>query len=76
MFDRERLEWLNGQWIRRLEPDDLVDRLRPFVEAELVAGRIERMPTDDELRALLPVIQERLPDARRRRRSGRLPVGR
>jgi len=61
VFDRERLEWLNGQWIRRLEADDLVDRLRPFVEAELVAGRIERMPTDDELRALLPVIQERLP---------------
>jgi len=61
VFDRERLEWLNGQWIRRLEPDDLIDRLRPFVEAELVAGRIERMPADGELRALLPVIQERLP---------------
>jgi nondiscriminating glutamyl-tRNA synthetase len=61
VFDRERLEWLNGQWIRRLEPDDLIDRMRPFVEAELVAGRIERMPSDEELRALLPVIQERLP---------------
>ena len=61
VFDRERLEWLNGQWIRRLEPDDLIDRLRPFVEAELAAGRIERMPADYELRALLPVIQERLP---------------
>jgi nondiscriminating glutamyl-tRNA synthetase len=61
VFDRERLEWLNGQWIRRLPPDDLIDRLRPFVEAELVAGRIEWMPSDDELRALLPVIQERLP---------------
>jgi nondiscriminating glutamyl-tRNA synthetase len=61
VFDRERLEWLNGQWIRRLSADDLIDRLRPFVEAELAAGRIERMPTDEELRALLPVIQERLP---------------
>ena len=61
VFDRERLEWLNGQWIRRLEPDDLVDRLRPFVEAELVAGRIDRMPSDDELHSLLPVIHERLP---------------
>jgi glutamyl-tRNA synthetase len=61
VFDRERLEWLNGQWIRRLDPDDLIDRLRPFIEAELVAGRIERMPTDEELRALLPVVQERLP---------------
>ena len=61
VFDRERLEWLNGQWIRRLEPDDLVDRLRPFIEADLVAGRIDWMPPDDELRALLPIIGERLP---------------
>jgi glutamyl-tRNA synthetase len=61
VFDRERLEWLNGQWIRRLDPDDLVERLRPFLEAELVAGRIDRMPADGELRALLPVVQERLP---------------
>jgi nondiscriminating glutamyl-tRNA synthetase len=61
VFDRERLEWLNGQWIRRLDADDLIDRLRPFVEAELVAGRIQWMPSDEELRALLPVVQERLP---------------
>jgi glutamyl-tRNA synthetase len=61
IFDRERLEWLNGQWIRRLDPDVLVDRLRPFLQAELDAGRIDRMPADDELRPLVPVIQERLP---------------
>jgi nondiscriminating glutamyl-tRNA synthetase len=61
VFDRERLEWLNGQWIRRLSADELIDRLRPFVEAELATGRIERMPSDEELRALLPVIQDRLP---------------
>jgi nondiscriminating glutamyl-tRNA synthetase len=61
VFDRERLEWLNGQWIRRLDADELIERLRPFVEAELRAGRIDRMPSDDELHALLPVVQERLP---------------
>jgi glutamyl-tRNA synthetase len=61
VFDRERLEWLNGQWIRRLSADDLVDRLRPFVEAEFAAKRIEWMPSDDELRSLLPFVQERLP---------------
>ena len=61
VFDRERLEWLNGQWIRRLAADDLIDRLRPFIEAERVAGRIDRMPSDEEVRALLPVVQERLP---------------
>ena len=61
VFDRDRLEWLNGQWIRRLEPDDLVERLRPFLQAELDAGRIDRLPSDEEVTALLPVVQERLP---------------
>jgi glutamyl-tRNA synthetase len=61
VFDRERLEWLNGQWIRRLQPEDLIERLRPFVEAERVAGRIDWIPSDDELRAFLPVVRERLP---------------
>jgi glutamyl-tRNA synthetase len=60
-FDRERLEWLNGQWIRRLDDDDLVDRLRPFIEAAKVAGQIDRLPSDGELRALLPMVRERLP---------------
>ncbi len=61
VFDRERLAWLNGQWIRRLAPDDLIDRLRPFLQADLDAGRIDWLPTDEEIEALLPVIQERLP---------------
>jgi len=61
VFDRERLEWLNGQWIRRLDAEDLIDRLRPFIQADLDAGRIDRMPSDEEVRALLPIVTERLP---------------
>jgi len=61
VFDRERLEWLNGQWIRRLEAEDLIERLGPFLEAERDAGRIDRVPTPEELRPLVPIIQERLP---------------
>ena len=61
VFDRERLEWLNGQWIRRLGPDDLIARLEPFLEAELAAGRIDRLPGPEEIRPLLPMVQERLP---------------
>jgi glutamyl-tRNA synthetase len=61
VFDRNRLEWLNGQWIRRLTGPDLIGRLAPFMEAELAAGRIDWMPSDDEMAALLPVVQERLP---------------
>ncbi len=60
-FDRDRLEWLNGQWIRRLDADDLIDRLGPFLQAALDDGRISHVPPDDEVRALLPVVQERLP---------------
>jgi glutamyl-tRNA synthetase len=60
-FDRGRLEWLNGQWIRRLEPDDLIARLRPFLQAAADDGRIARLPPDDAVRSLLPVVQERLP---------------
>ncbi|MES2209101.1 MAG: glutamate--tRNA ligase [Chloroflexota bacterium] len=61
VFDRERLEWLNGQWIRRLDEEDLVTRLLPFLEADHIAGRIDRTPTADEVRAVLPMIRERLP---------------
>jgi glutamyl-tRNA synthetase len=61
VFDRERLEWLNGQWIRRLDAEDLIERLQPFLEAERDAGRIDRVPAPEELRPLVPIIQERLP---------------
>ena len=61
VFDKDRLEWLNGQWIRRLEPEDLIERLLPFLEADRAAGRIDRVPTAEELRPLIPIIQERLP---------------
>ena len=59
-FDRDRLEWLNGQWIRRLEDQDLVERLLPFIEASAAAGQIDRRPSEDEVRALLPLVRERL----------------
>jgi glutamyl-tRNA synthetase len=61
VFDRARLEWLNGQWIRRLADDDLVDRLAPFLEADWAAGLIDRNPERTEIAAILPLVRERLP---------------
>jgi glutamyl-tRNA synthetase len=61
IFDRVRLEWLNGQWIRRLADDDLVERLAPFLEADWAAGRIDRNPDRGEIAAILPLVRERLP---------------
>jgi glutamyl-tRNA synthetase len=65
VFDRERLEWLNGQWIRKLSDEDLVERVLPFLVADLTAlestGIDVHMPTAEDVRALLPMIRERLP---------------
>jgi glutamyl-tRNA synthetase len=56
VFDRERLEWLNGQWIRKLSDEDLVERVLPFL-----AKSTEVAPSAEQVRPLLPMIRERLP---------------
>ena len=66
IFDRERLEWLNGQWIRRLPTEELAERLVPFLSAELAlrsanGARLVREPTVEDVRPLVPLVQERLP---------------
>ena len=61
VFDRTRLEWINGQWIRKLTHEDLLARLRPFYDRAAADGRIGRPATDDEIAALLPLIRERIP---------------
>jgi nondiscriminating glutamyl-tRNA synthetase len=65
VFDRERLEWLNGQWLRRLDPDELVERALPFlavrIEDALASGVAGRVPTADDLRPLMPMVRERMP---------------
>jgi glutamyl-tRNA synthetase len=65
IFDAARLDWLNGQWIRRLAADELIDRALPFladaVAAEAARGHRVRPPTADDLASLLPLVAERLP---------------
>jgi glutamyl-tRNA synthetase len=47
VFDVEKLNWLNGQYIRSLDPEEFMDRV-----AEWAINR-------DNLRRLVPLIQER-----------------
>jgi glutamyl-tRNA synthetase len=65
VFDRERLDWLNGQWIRRLPDEDLVERtlpyLRRWIDAAAAAGAAVRTPDAQALADLLPLVRERLP---------------
>jgi glutamyl-tRNA synthetase len=55
VFDRERLEWLNGQWIRKLSDEDLAERLVPFL-----ARTTPVPPSVDDVLPLMPMIRERM----------------
>jgi glutamyl-tRNA synthetase len=53
-FDHQKLDWMNGEWIRRLSLDELERRARPLAEARH-GGRID----DDAFRGALRIGQER-----------------
>jgi len=65
VFDRERLDWLNGQWIRRLPDEDLIERALPFLERSVAdaaaGGAVVRPPDAQAMSDLLPLVRERLP---------------
>jgi glutamyl-tRNA synthetase len=59
-FDAKKLEAINGDWIRRLEPDDFAERITPFLQT---AGLVADPPTDRDRRLIrggAPLIQERM----------------
>jgi glutamyl-tRNA synthetase len=37
-FDRDKLDWLNGEWIRRLDRDELTARVQPFARERFGAA--------------------------------------
>ncbi len=65
MFDWGKLDWIDGQYIRRLPDDELARRLRPFLpnfpEATIAAAAPalkERLPRLDKARELLGYLKE------------------
>ncbi len=58
VFDPEKLEWMNGVYIRGLDPIEFIDRAIPFVEDEL--GRELSGVEREQLSALGPLVQERV----------------
>jgi glutamyl-tRNA synthetase len=58
-FPYEKLEWLNGVYIRQMEDDDLYLRLLPFV-AQSMGMSQEQMAARPELRPAVPLIKERI----------------
>ena len=58
VFDPEKLEWMNGVYIRDLDPVEFVDRVIPFIEEDL--GRELSGAEREQLTALGPLVQERV----------------
>ena len=58
IFDLDKLQWMNGVYIRQTEDADLADRVLPFLEREYPASLL---PIDrDYLLRIVPLVQERL----------------
>jgi glutamyl-tRNA synthetase len=58
VFNMDKLEWMNGVYIRGLSADEFAARCMPFIERDLPAD-IKRPPDRNYLKAMLPLIQER-----------------
>ena len=60
VFDIDKLNWLNGNYIRALDPADLARRIVPVLQN---AGILTTDPTTDQLATLtaaVPLVQERM----------------
>lgn len=60
VFSYEKLDWMNGVYIRALKPEELLQRLIPFwQEAGLIPNPVPRelLPT---LEKIVPLVQERI----------------
>ncbi len=59
VFDLDKLLWLQGHYLRALDPEDLVQRMLPFLRgAGLVADPVTPEQLDD-VRRLVPLVQTR-----------------
>ena len=58
-FPAEKLDWMNGVYIRMLDVDELHRRLIPYLSRDLGIPE-ETLAQDPRLKILIPAIQERL----------------
>lgn len=63
-FDAEKLEWMNGVYIRNMDEDTLISELLPFMERPTSEGglpdSVERPIDRDYLKQVIPLVHERL----------------
>ncbi len=60
IFDAEKLEWMNGVYIRELSPETFLERILPLVEAAGLIGPDEAFERRAWLLELAPLVSERI----------------
>jgi len=58
IFNRDKLDWMNGYYIRSLSPEEFTQRALPFLERDLPAEITRPLPAD-YLGRIMPLVQER-----------------
>jgi glutamyl-tRNA synthetase len=59
IFNKEKLNWLNGVYIRKLSPGDFAALALPFLERDL-PPEVSRPLARDYVQEVLPLVQERV----------------
>ncbi len=59
IFNRDKLDWMNGVYIRSLSPEDFTQQALPFLEKDLPA-EVKRPLSADYVKGITPLIQERV----------------
>jgi glutamyl-tRNA synthetase len=60
IFDLEKLGWMNGEYVRALSADDLLDRVTPVFEKAGLASADDIAGRRDWFRAVVASLQERM----------------
>jgi glutamyl-tRNA synthetase len=58
IFNREKLDWMNGVYIRGLSPEEFFEAAQPFLMTDEAAGKA-LIENEGYIREVLPLVQER-----------------
>ena len=58
IFNREKLDWMNGVYIRSLTADEFFEAVQPYLMMDMAAGEA-LISSEEYVRDILPLIQER-----------------
>jgi glutamyl-tRNA synthetase len=59
IFNREKLDWMNGVYIRALSPEEFFEAAQPYLMTDVVTGEAV-IEDEDYVRKVLPLVQERV----------------